>query len=243
MGEQMGENINIQGYLENVNAPWGQLFYLLVWHNIECEGKRILDFGSGFGITADHFARNNEVTAIEPNEDMLNYRICTNKYNQIVGGIEQLYSLPNQSYDMILCHNVLEYLDNRAELLSQFKRLLKPDGILSIVKHNKAGKIMQKAVFDYKIDEAMDLINDDKAKSANFGTINLYSNEDLIKYSFGAFRIVKVYGVRMFFALQSNEFKMEPDWIFKMYKLEAAAEEIPEFRDIAFFHHIILKHS
>jgi hypothetical protein len=26
-----------------------------------------------------------------------------------------------------------------------------------------------------------------------------------------------------------------------MYNLECAAEEIPEFRNIAFFHHIILK--
>lgn len=28
-----------------------------------------------------------------------------------------------------------------------------------------------------------------------------------------------------------------------MYELECTAEEISEFRNIAFFHHIILKHS
>lgn len=237
----MSGNINVQGYLDTVNAPWGKLFYMLVWHNIECEGKKVLDFGSGFGITADHFAMNNEVTAIEPNEEMLRHRFCTNKYRQIVGGIEQLKKIPNQSFDMIICHNVLEYLDNREELLSEFCRVLKPDGFISIVKHNKAGKIIHKAVFEYKINEALELINDGKAISANFGEINEYSNCDLMRYCVSAFDIHKIYGVRMFFALQRNELKMEPDWISNMYKLECATEEIPEFRDIAFFHHVVLK--
>lgn len=84
----MSGNINVQGYLDTINAPWGKLFYDLVWHNIECQGKRILDFGSGFGVTADYLAKNNNVTAIEPNEEMLAYRFCKNEYCQMVGGIE-----------------------------------------------------------------------------------------------------------------------------------------------------------
>ncbi|WP_157893107.1 hypothetical protein [Herbinix luporum] len=47
----------------------------------------------------------------------------------------------------------------------------------------------------------------------------------------------------MFFALQRNELKIESDWISKMYKLECAVEETPEFRNIAYFHHVILKHK
>ena len=60
-GLHMSENISVQGYLNTVNAPCGKLFYKLVWHNIDCKGKKILDFGSGFGITADYFAKNNDV--------------------------------------------------------------------------------------------------------------------------------------------------------------------------------------
>jgi len=239
----MNGNINVQGYLDTVNAPWGKLFYKLVWHNIECEGKKILDFGSGFGVTADYFAKNNDVTAIEPNEEMLKHRFCNNEYSQIVGGIEQIRKIPNQSYDMIICHNVLEYLDNRTELLCEFSRVLKPDGLVSIVKHNKVGKIMQKVVFDYKINEALELIHNGTAVSANFGTINLYDNCELEKYCEGSFEIEKIYGVRMFFALQRNELKIESNWISNMYNLECTTEGIPEFKNIAFFHHIILKHT
>lgn len=239
----MSGNVNIQGYLDTVNAPWGKLFYKLVWHNIECNGKKILDFGSGFGVTADYFAKNNDVTAIEPNEEMLKYRFCNNEYKQIAGGIELLSKMQNKSYDMIICHNVLEYLDYRTELLREFSRVLKPNGLVSIIKHNKAGKIMQKAVFEYKINEALELINNGNAVSANFGTINEYDNFELERYGEGSFEIIKTFGVRMFFALQRNEFKTESDWISNMYNLECATEEIPEFRNIAFFHHVILKHK
>lgn len=237
----MSSKINVQGYLDTINAPWGKLFYKLVWHNLECEGKKVLDFGSGFGITADYLAKSNDVTAIEPNEEILKYRFCTNGYSRIVGGIEQLKKIQDQSYDVIICHNVLEYLDNRIELLCEFKRVLKPDGFVSIVKHNKAGKIMQKAVFEYKIDEALDLIHNGNTISENFGIINKYDNNELEKYCEGNFEIDKIFGVRMFFALQRNELKLEPDWISYMYNLECSTEEIPEFRNIAFFHHVILK--
>lgn len=146
---------------------------------------------------------------------------------------------------MYACDKLTVYgnRDSRAELLSEFSRLLKPGGILSIVKHNKAGKIMHKAVFEYKINEALELLHDGQAISANFGIINEYDNRELEKYCEDIFIIDKVYGVRMFFALQRNELIMEPDWISEMYHLECSFEEIPEFRNIAYFHHIILKHT
>lgn len=74
------------------------------------------------------------MTAIEPNKKILIHRFCKNKYNQIVGGIEQIRRIPSQTYDIIICHNVLEYLNDRKELLYEFSRILKPDGFVSIVK-------------------------------------------------------------------------------------------------------------
>lgn len=144
---------------------------------------------------------------------------------------------------MIICHNILEYLDNREELLSEFSRVLKPGGIVSIVKHNKAGKIMHKAVFENKINEALELLNSGNAISANFGKINEYDNYELEKYCKGTFKIEKVYDIRMFYALQRNELKMDPNWVSNMYKLECLTGDMPEFRNIAFFHHVILKHT
>lgn len=239
----MSNNENIEGYLNTVNAPWGKLFYKLLWHNLECEGKRILDFGSGFGVTADHFARKNEVVAVEPNIEMLHNRFQTNDYRQIVGAMKQLCELPTDSFDVIFCHNVMEYVDNRVELLREFKRILKPDGYVSLVKHNKSGKIMHNAVFDYNVEMAMDLLKNGQAVSRNFGIIQEYELSDSKSYCKGLFRVSKIYGIRTFFGLQNNDYKNDSWWIEKMYRLESAVESIPDFRNIAFFHHIILDNS
>ena len=239
----MGEKTNIQGYLEYVNAPWGKLFYKLAWHNIECNGKRILDFGSGFGYTADHFAEHNNVIAVEPNKEMLKHQFTDNHYEQIIGDIEAIKNMPSQSFDVIICHNVMEYMNDREELLFEFNRLLKPNGFISIIKHNRAGKIMQKAVFEYNIDEALKLLENGNAESVNFGTINEYDDNELEEYSRGMLKIHKNYGLRIFYALQRNELKTGDEWLSNMYALECRAEEIPEFRDIAFFHHIILRQA
>ncbi len=236
----MSKEVNVKGYFDTTNAPWGKIFYEIVWHNLEFEGKRILDFGSGFGITANHLAKKNDVVAVEPNEEMLEYRICENQYEQIVGSLEVLNSMPNASFDAIVCHNVLEYVDNRDEVLKEFNRLLKTDGIISIVKHNKAGKIMQKIVFEYNVEETLKLLDNENVKSANFGTINEYDDCELEVYSKGQLVIDKVFGVRMFYALQRNELKTNDAWLSNMYEIECKAEQIPEFRDIAFFHHVIL---
>lgn len=234
---------NIKKYFDSTRMPWGKLFYELIWHNIEFRGNKILDFGSGFGITANHLAKQNDVVAIEPNEKMLTYRISENEYEQIVGNIDVLKSFPDNSFDVIVCHNVLEYIDNREEVLNEFNRLLKEDGVISVVKHNKAGKIMQKVVFEYNVEEALRLLEHENIESANFGMINEYDDNDLVSYSNGKLTIMNNYGVRMFYALQGNEIKTNPEWKANMFEIECRAEQLPQFRDIAFYHHILLRHK
>lgn len=233
--------MNINGYLDYINTPWGRLFYRLVWFNLKFKDKRILDFGSGFGVTANHLAECNDVTAVEPNAEMLEHRICDNPYEQITGSIDKLKELEDDSFDVILCHNVLEYVEDREELIAEFHRLLKKDGILSIVKHNKAGKIMHKAVFENNIDEAMSLLSGENATSQNFGTINEYDIEDLQDYIAGSFVLDKVCGIRTFYGIQPNSFKSDPDWEEKMFELECAVENNPVYSNVAFFQHLILK--
>lgn len=235
--------MNINGYLDYIKTPWGRLFYRLVWYNLQFKDKKILDFGSGFGVTANHLAEFNYVTAVEPNKEMLEHRICDNSYEQIIGSNEKLKEMEDDSFDVILCHNVLEYVEERGELMAEFHRLLKKDGVLSIVKHNKAGKVMHKAVFENNIDEAMSLLSGEKAVSQNFGTINEYETEELREYIAGKFTLDKVGGIRTFFGIQPNSFKSEPDWEDRMFALECAVENNPTYANVAFFQHLILSKS
>ncbi|WP_341534921.1 class I SAM-dependent methyltransferase [Clostridium pascui] len=79
--------------------------------------KRVLDFGSGNGITADHFAIDNEVIAIEPDEKTLQDRFTENEYTQIKGDINAVKNFEDESFDVILCHNVFEYASEREKII------------------------------------------------------------------------------------------------------------------------------
>ena len=139
---------------------WEKLAKVIIWKQIgELKGKTILDFGSGTVITADHYAADNHVIAIEPSEEMLAKQVNTNGYQQIVGSTDELKNLPSECFDYIFCHNVLEYVDDREEIVREFYRLLKPNGKLSIVKHNRNGRVMQMVVLLNNFDEANDLLD------------------------------------------------------------------------------------
>ena len=63
---------NIQAYLETLQQPWGQIYYDILFEQLqEIKEKRVLDFGSGFGLVANHLAKDNQVLAVEPNEEMV----------------------------------------------------------------------------------------------------------------------------------------------------------------------------
>ena len=49
-------------------SPWDSMLKRIVWKQLgDIRNKKILDFGSGIGVTADYLGKNNDVIAIEPN--------------------------------------------------------------------------------------------------------------------------------------------------------------------------------
>lgn len=233
------KNKKLYSYFDYVNEPWGKLFYLCTWKQLpELKGKKILDFGSGFGITAEYLSKENEVIAVEPSKDMIKIGGKTNQnFKQIVGGLENLKQFSDETFDCIICHNVFEYAEDRNIILDEFFRILKPDGFISVVKHNKAGRIMQKAVFDYDINAVKTLLEGGKNTSKNFGEIKVYEDSDLVV---GDLKIDKCYGICAFYGLQDNKIKYQKDWLDTMLEIELSVSECDEFRNIAFFHHLIL---
>ncbi|NEU04880.1 class I SAM-dependent methyltransferase [Clostridium senegalense] len=237
-------NNDLKTYAENLKEPWWLLFYRIVWEQIPIKnGVKILDFGSGLGVTANYLAKDNEVVAIEPNKDMIKIRIDENVYEQMFGDIEILKQQKDESFDVIVCHNVFEYAKDREDIFREFYRVLKPNGIISIVKHNHVGRIMQKAVFENNLDEAIYLLDGGRVKVMNFGEVNYYNIND-IKQWIGDkdISIEKILGVRTFWGLQqNNDVKYGQDWQEKMYKLEMKVSDIKEYINIAFYNHIILR--
>jgi len=246
----MGNSIDpIEEYHKNIQEPWFRLMYDVAYRQLNISSNanpplNILDFGSGFGVTANYYAQWHNVTAVEPNPQMSDKRFCDNKYTQVTGGIEILADYPAESFDVIICHNVLEYANNKEEIFGELARILKSGGIFSLLKHNKYGKIMHSAVFEANPKKAIDLFSDnDFDLSPTFGDRKLYTLREVSawtkKYNL---TIDKILGLRTFFCLiQDNSVKYNSEWYQKMIELEIKAGEIDEYINIAFLHHLIIQ--
>ena len=221
---------------------WEKLAKVIIWKQIgTLEGKTILDFGSGTGITADHYAADNKVMAIEPSEEILAKQVNANGYQQIIGSTDELKKLPSESFDYIFCHNVLEYADDRKEIFREFYRLVKPNGKLSIVKHNRNGRVMQMVVLLNNFDEANKLLDGRNSNAQQFGTIKYYGDSDITKWC-GDFTLQESYGLRTFWDLQQNqEIQKDEEWQKKMIDIEIRVSQNTDFQKIAFFHHLIFQ--
>lgn len=221
---------------------WERLFKKIVWKQLgDMEGKKILDFGSGEGITANHFAEKNDVTAIEPSKEMLSNAWKDYEYTQIVGDVNALSVFKNETFDMIICHNVLEYIDDKATVVKALARVLKKDGIISIVKHNRAGRVMQMVVLLDDFEKANEILDGKDSTASKFGTIRYYEDNDITKWE-PQITISDIWGIRTFWDLQQNQQKHGDEaWQEKMLQLELRVSQMREYKNIAFFHHLLLK--
>lgn len=234
----------IKDYRKMVEQPWGRMFYDLIYRQLSIpDDKRakILDFGAGFCLTAGHYAEKHDVIAVEPNEEMYSLRLTGNDYILVTEGLDYLKTVEDASMDVVICHNVLEYAEEKEEILRNLCRVLKPGGILSVIKHNLYGRVMGSAVLGDNPKAALDLL-DAVAEDSMFGNREVYSNEYITGFLSGEMILDKIYGIRAFFGLSSNnEVKYTDEWYASMLELETRAGSMEEFRKVAFFNHLIFR--
>ena len=232
--------MDIQQYKQMLEQPWGKIQYVITFAQLEhIKGKKILDFGSGFGLVSQFLAQNNEVVAIEPQEEML-FAYSNHRYEKILGSLEQVKKFESETFDIVLCHNVLEYIDKdcRVNYLSELKRVLKRNGKLSIIKHNQVGKIMQAVVFSNDVDQALDLLNGNEFRSVSFSQGTTYTIDELLEMS--KMKLENYQAIRTFYSLQMNEVKTKDNWLEKMTEMELAVCDLYPYKDISFLQHVWL---
>ncbi|MBQ4057617.1 MAG: class I SAM-dependent methyltransferase [Lachnospiraceae bacterium] len=214
----------------------------MVWKQLgEIRDKKILDFGSGIGVTANYLAKHNDVIAIEPDEDSIKERWVDHPYTQIVGSTDELRQFDAETFDMIICHNVLEYAEDRADIVKEFARIVKADGKISIVKHNRAGRVMQMVVLLNDFDHAHSLLDGKDGMAAKYGAIRYYEDTDIEKWC-PELVIKKTLGMRTFWDMQQNqEIHKDVAWQNKMIEIEMRVSDMDEYKEIAFFHHLMIE--
>ncbi len=232
---------NMQQYYDYTVSPLGKLFYKTVWKHLEyIKNKKVLDFGSGFGFTAQQMAQANVVTALETDASMIAAGEKWPNFEQIHGDLESLKNMPDASFDVVLCHLVFEFVENAPEILHELLRVLKKGGTLSVVRHNKPGRIIQVVLQDYDVAEVQRLLQGGYAYSGAFGDIKYYDTEELLQWSQQSLSLEAVHGVRSLASLHTEQMREQEGWLENMFTIEWELLKNPIFVQIAYFNHLIL---
>jgi S-adenosylmethionine-dependent methyltransferase len=172
-------------YADYLETPEGRLRSDLAFANLQdflpLQGKsslRALDLGCGTGATAIRLARLGiHVTLLDSSPAMLDIAKCaaqeasvTDKVALQHGDVIQLTDLfPTRSFDVILCHNILEYCDDPGAVLRGAARVLRDSSaFLSVLVRNRAGDVLKAAI------QSGDLAAAENGLTAEWGHESLY---------------------------------------------------------------------
>ena len=236
---------SIEDYRNLIEQPWGKMFYDMIFRQLDLSKDKklkILDYGAGFCVTARYYAESHNVTAYEPNPEMFEKRV-EGDY-KLITTQNDFKILEEHSFDVVICHNVLEYVSSPTEILNELIKYLKPNGILSIVKHNLKGRILAQAIYSDDPAGALSLLKSQSDNGNNlFGKRGTYDNEMLLRFAESNGLVCKdLFGIRTFFAVSANfEIKYTEEWYKGMLELEMQTCDIDEYKNVSFFHHLIFK--
>jgi 2-polyprenyl-3-methyl-5-hydroxy-6-metoxy-1,4-benzoquinol methylase len=163
---------------------------------------QILDVGGGSGMFAVPLARlGHEVTVVDPSADALatlQRRAQTagvaDRVRGLQGDGDRLHAAlgqhavgrdasvtAEQDFDLILCHSVLEVVDDPAGTLDQIARAVRPGGWVSVATVNRAGAVLARALGGHPV-EALALLEDrDPAPGRARPVRRRFSPNDLLR--------------------------------------------------------------
>ena len=157
---------------------------------------RVLDVGGGSGMFAVPLAQlGHQVTVLDPSADALatlHRRAATAGAAERVRGVQgdgdrMPDVLPaDDLFDLVLCHFVLEVVDDPASTLAQIAGVLRPGGQLSTASANRAGAVLARAIGGHPKEARALLTGSDPAPSRGGPARRRFSPEELLTLLTGA---------------------------------------------------------
>jgi 2-polyprenyl-3-methyl-5-hydroxy-6-metoxy-1,4-benzoquinol methylase len=210
---------------------------------------RVLDVGGGSGNFAVPLARlGHEVTVVDPSADALATlarRAQTAGVGERVRGLQgdgdRLHEVlpripdPGDGYDLVLCHSVLEVVDDPAVTLREIAAALHPAGQVSVAVANRAGAVLARALAGHPV-EARHLL-EDRGPGAGRSVRRRFTPADLLALIEGAgLRPGSWRGIAVVADLLDAASGADPDAV---RALELALAERSPYRDVATGLHVL----
>ncbi|MCW2872105.1 methyltransferase [Actinacidiphila oryziradicis] len=210
----------------------------------------VLDTGGGTGNFAVPVARlGHRVTVVDPSPDALfalERRAAEAGVTDLVRGVQGdthglLEVVGPESYDVVLCHGVLEYVDDPAEGVRNAVGALRPSGTLSLLAASRGGAVLARALAGHFV-EARHALDDPDGRWGDGDPVpRRFDADGLTRLVADAgLRVGPVHGVRVFADLVPGVLvDTEPGALEELLRLELAAAEQPAFHAIATQLHVL----
>ncbi len=111
------------------------------WAASLARDKRVLDAGCGTGYGSELLLRGGaaEVVAVDVSPEVIE-AVAASASEGVVAQVADVRSLPfaDDSFDLVVCFEVIEHVEEQDGVLDQLERVLRPDGLLVISSPNRA---------------------------------------------------------------------------------------------------------
>jgi S-adenosylmethionine-dependent methyltransferase len=200
----------------------------------------IVDVGGGTGGLAVPFAAlGHNVTVVDPSPDALaaaqrRAAEAGARLASVQGEAASLDSLVGPA-DLVICHNVLEYVDEPADAMSAIARVLRPSATVSVLASNAVAAVLHRALAG-RFAEARVLLAD--AAACTPRRFTLPELTALVEHA--GLRAGEAHGLRIFTGLVPGAL-LDGDAAATeaLRALEEAAASTPPLRDIAAQLHVL----
>lgn len=165
------------------DAPWGRLRYTLAEHNLgrHLDGRplKVLDVAGGNGVEAVRMAvAGHDVTVVDYSAEMLASARALAASTGVAHRVTCIESdaaklgdvVEAGAYDLVLCHNLLQYVADVESTLVTALQPLRPGGLLSVLAANAHSEPMRIAVRDLDLTAALESLAATRHYTQTFGT-------------------------------------------------------------------------
>ena len=224
----------------------------VVWSGLEPllgravgEPRDVLDIGGGTGGLAVRIgALGHRVTVVDPSPDALAAldRRAREHDVAVTGRQGDLSSLLDvvgpDSADVVLCHGVLEVVDDPDAALATLARVVRPGGVLSLLVAQRHAAVIARAMAGH-FQQALEMLEPAAAPSGRTGRRCTY--DELTALASGAgFVVDTVHAVRVFTDLVPGSLlDLEPGATAALVELEQAVATRPEYLPLATQLHLL----
>ncbi|MAS36358.1 MAG: SAM-dependent methyltransferase [Anaerolineaceae bacterium] len=243
---------NMAQWLSSLDQPWNRLRYSVFQANLKRHlpghALRVLDAGGGSGSDAIPLAQQgHHVTLADFSGAMLDEARSQAKALDVAERMQfvqaDLLELPahflEPVFDVVLCHNVLQYLDDAQAGMHAICGPLKPDGIVSVININRYSDLLQAALLRHDLSEALANLDTHESFTPLFDTpLRHYAGEELIPVLEAAgCTLLGHYGVRCINDyITDNALKTDPTFYARLEALEMTlSDRYPYYLMARFF--------